>query len=119
MLTSLLLPGSNYLGFSHPTDLSPGSPLPPGQFFTPDVMAQLDPSWLLDLRPRLEQADPAGRRTLVYGDQSVRDSLHADHLQGVAGIDLICLKGTGHNTIQSLMAEGRLVDLFSRLVADR
>ena len=119
MLTSLLLPGSNYLGFSHPTDLSAGSPRPPGQFFTPDVMAQLDPRWLLDLRPRLEQADPTGRRILVYGDQSVQDSLHADHLNGVAGIELICLQGTGHNTIQSLMADGRLVDLFSRLVADR
>jgi hypothetical protein len=116
--TSLNLPCQGYLGFSHVTDLSPGSPLGRPLYLT-DVYARLDPRWLLDLRPSLEKADPAVPRVLVYGDRAIRDIAHARHVAGLKTIRPLRLPGGGHNTILYLLRRGRLTTAFRRLLADR
>ncbi len=74
LLTSLQLPCQGYLGFSQTTDLSPDSPLPRPWFLTDEVYAQLDPRWLLDLRVRLQDADPAVPHVLCYGSRTAKDT---------------------------------------------
>jgi len=117
--TSLLLPCHGYLGFSHPTDLRPDSPLPRPWYLTDEVYARLDPRWLPDLRVPLADADPAVPRVLCYGDRAPRDVANAGHLAGLGTIRLVPLAGAGHNTIRYLLAKGRLTAAFRRLVADR
>jgi hypothetical protein len=119
LLTSLRLACHGYLGFSHSTDLSPGSPLGRPSYFSDEIYARLDPRWLLDLRPELEKADPAIPRVLVYGDRTKRDGFHAAHLAGLNTIRLLRLRGATHNSIQYLLGRGRLTAAFRRLVADR
>lgn len=117
LLTSLLMPCHGYLGFSHQTDLSENSLLPPPKRFGPEIRKQVDPAWLLDCRTLLEKADPAVPRSLVYGQRSDRDVVHAQHLQGLETIRLICLPGATHNTIKPLLAAGEFMPMFRRLVA--
>jgi hypothetical protein len=118
--TSLMLPCSGYLGFSHPTDLTPDSPLPrPWYIGDERAYAQLDPRWLQDLRIPLQAADPAVPRVLCYGDRSPKDVANAEHLAGLPTIRLVRLAKAGHNTVQYLLAHGRLSAAFSQLVADR
>ncbi len=117
LLTSLLMPCDGYLGFSHQTDLGKDSPLPAPRLFSDEVRARVNPEWLLDCRPLLEQADPAVPRTLVYGGRNDRDVAHATHLDGLASIGLVHLPGAAHNTIQPLIAEGKLIEMFRALVA--
>jgi hypothetical protein len=119
LLTSLTLPCHGYLGLSQNTDLSPGSSLPRPWFLTDEVYAQLDPRWLLDLRPRLEDADPAVPRVLCYGSRTTKDIKHALNLAGLPTVRLVRLRGSTHNTIQHLLARDRLTAAFSSLVADR
>ena len=117
--TSLLLPCNGYLGFSHTTDLSPGSPLPRPWYLTDAVYAQLDPRWLWDLRDKLRDADPSVPRFLCYGDRSALDPLYAQHIAGLDTIRLVRLAKAGHNTILYLLGKNRLTEAFRRLVADR
>ncbi len=119
LLTSLRLPCHGYLGFSHATDLSPGSPLSRPWYLTDEVYAQLDPRWLLDLRTALQDADPAVPRILCYGDRTASDVDHAQHVAGLPTIRPLSLPGATHNTIQYLLARGWLSAAFRRLVADR
>jgi hypothetical protein len=116
--TSLRLPCQGYLGFSHATDLSPGSRLPYLAHYDEEVFAQLDPRWLVDLRLGLEDADPAIPRVLVYGDRGWKDVAHSRHLAGLQTIRLVRLAGANHDTIKYLLARGRLTEAFRRLVAD-
>jgi hypothetical protein len=118
--TSLMLPNcQGYLGFSHPTDLTPGSSLPRPWYLTEEVQAQLDPRWLGNLRIPLQQADPAVPRFLCYGDRAAKDVLHAANLAGLPTIRLVRLARATHNSIQYLLEKGRLTEAFSQLVADR
>lgn len=116
LLTSLLMRCDGYLGFSHQVDLADDSVLPSPRLFTDEVRAHVDRAWLRDCRPLLAQANPAVSRTLIYGERSERDAAHARHLGGLDGIRLVELAGAGHNTIQPLLAESRLVALFRDLV---
>ena len=119
LLTSLALPCQGYLGFSQNTDLSPHSNLSRPWFLTDEVYSQLDPRWLIDLRPRLADADPRIPRILCYGSRSIMDTEHALNLAGLASVRLVRLHRSAHNTIQFLLAKGRLTAAFSALVADR
>ena len=117
--TSLLLPCAGYLGFSQTTDLSPGSPLVRPWYVPDEVYAQLDPRWLVDLRVVLQDADPSVPRVLCYGDRTKKDAEHAQHLAGLDTIRLVRLRNATHNSIQYLLAKGRLTAAFSSLVGDR
>jgi hypothetical protein len=117
--TALSFPCDGYLGFSHSTDLSAGSPLPRPAHYPEAVFAQLDQRWLVDLRPILADADPAAPRVLVYGDRAWKDLAHSQHLAGLKTIRLVRLAGASHDSIQVLLARGRLTEAFRRLVADR
>jgi pimeloyl-ACP methyl ester carboxylesterase len=119
LLTSLRLPCHGYLGFSHATDLSPRSSSPRPWYLTDEVYAQLDQRWLVDLRVALQDADPSVPRVLCYGDGTNKDSIHARHVAGLPSIRLVRLARATHNTIQYLLAKGRLTAAFSQLVADR
>ncbi len=118
MLTSLQIPSAGYLGFSQDIDLSPESTQEPNRYFTPEVRAWLDPRWLLDLRKELEKSDPGVPRWLYYGGKMPRDKGHALHLEGVAGIEVVCLPDSRHETVLDLMAAGEFLDLFRRLLAE-
>ncbi len=117
--TALRFPCQGFLGFSHVTDMRPDSPLPRPAHFTDEVFAQLDRRWLVDLRPALENADPAIPRVLVYGDKAWKDLAHGQHLAGLKTIRLVPLAGANHDVIQFLLGRGRLTEAFRRLVADR
>ena len=117
--TSLVIPCDGYLGFSQATDLSLTSSLPLYWFFNEAVRARLDPRWLEDLRVRLEDADPAVPRVLYYGADWAKDVAHAEHLAGLSTIRLERLEGVGHGTVQHLLSEGRLIETFAQLIADR
>ena len=117
MLSSLQIPSAGYLGFSQDIDLSPESTQEPNRYFTPEVRARLDPRWLLDLREVLEKADPGVPRQIYYGGKMPRDKGHALHLEGVAGVEVVCLPDSRHETVLDLMASGEFLDLFRRLLA--
>jgi hypothetical protein len=117
--TSLRMACQGYLGFSHSTDLSPGSALPHPAHYSAESFAQLDARWLVDLRVSLQQADPAVPRVLIYGEQAWKDSAHAEHVAGLKTIRLVRLAGASHDTVKFLLARGRFTEAFRRLVADR
>jgi hypothetical protein len=119
LLTSLQLRCDGYLGFSQNTDLSPASALARPWYLTDEVYAQLDPRWMLDLRIRLQDADPAVPRLLYFGEKTMKDMLHAQHLEGLPTVRLVALAGSTHNVIRFLLARGVLTAAFKRLVADR
>ncbi len=119
LMTSLMFPCDGFLGFSHATDLSPTSSLPHYWFFSEAVRAQLDPRWLVDLRISLQDADPDVPRVICYGGNWAKDVAHAEHLAGLSTIRLERLDAVGHNTVQHLLAHGRLTETFAQLVADR
>lgn len=117
LLTSLLLPECHgYLGFSHRVDVSPNSLLQQSSIMSQELKDSLDQDWFLDLRSKLEIADREVPRTLVYGALNACDVAHAQHLEGLDTIRLICLPDTGHNTILKLLASQQLGRAFDHLV---
>jgi hypothetical protein len=119
LLTSLRIPCHGYLGFSHSLDIRPDSPLEPPLFFTPEIAAQVDPTWLQDLKDPLERADPAIPRALYYGERSAFDASHGRHAEQLPGISAIALPGVRHNTILNLFVQDSLRVLFARLISGR
>ena len=117
LLTSLHLKCAGYLGFSHMTDLSAQSPLPQSRQMPPELRNTLDQRYLCDLRPLLENADPAVPRRLVYGARSPTDVAHARHCEGLGTLGLTCLPDATHNTPLKLLANGRLDSVFEELIA--
>jgi hypothetical protein len=119
LLTSLRLTCHGYLGFAHTTDLSPDSAFSLPWYIGEAAYARLDRRWLVDLRVALQDADPSVPRVYCYGDRSAKDVLYARHLAGLDTIRVLRLRNGTHNTIQYLLAQGRLAGAFSWLVADR
>jgi hypothetical protein len=76
----------------------------------------VDPRLLLNLTSLVAEADPAVPRAIYYGEGHAEDAAHAAQLAGLPAIETIGLPRTGHNTVQPLMAHGRLHDAFSALV---
>lgn len=118
LLTSLLGRSHGYLGFSHITDLSENSPLPPSRHMAPQLRGKLNQRWFCDLRPMLAKANPTVHRRLIYGAKSRFDTVHAEHLVGLNSVTLIRLPNATHNTVQYLLENGKLLELFTQLVAD-
>lgn len=118
LLTSLLLPSCHgYLGFSHLIDVSANSALPQSVTMPDALRARLKPEWFLDLRLKLEAADPAVPRSLIYGALAPRDAVHAEHLAGAEAIRLIRLPKARHNTPCTMLAEGQLGPAFNHLTS--
>ncbi len=118
LLTSLLGQCDGYLGFSHITDLSANSSLPPSRHMPPQLRTSLDQRWFRDLRPMLAKADPTVHRRLIYGAKSAPDIVHAENLSGLNTVSLTRLADATHNTVQHLLESGSLSELFRQFVAD-
>jgi hypothetical protein len=76
----------------------------------------VDPRLLLNLAGLIAEADPAIPRAIYYGEGHAEDVGYAAQLAGLPTIRTIGLPRTGHNTLQPLMAHGRLHDAFAVLL---
>src|SRR4029079_11507048 len=70
LFSSYLMPCKKYLGFSIASDLSSGSKIFPGKFFTPEVRRLIDKKSLLNLRDLAADAADGMDRTLIFGKGS-------------------------------------------------
>ena len=118
LYTSLNSLCHGYLGFSQPIDMHGDSPLEPPLYFTPDVRAAVDQTYLTDLKEQLRDAGSAVPRTFVYGERNEHDSRHARHIASLPDLKVIALPDTSHSTVEYLNQDDRLLDLFKRLIAD-
>jgi pimeloyl-ACP methyl ester carboxylesterase len=115
--TSLRIPCSGYLGFSHAVNRNPETRFDPVR--DPEVLKLFDPRWQLDLKQLLEKADPDVPRALYFGHQNERDAKHARHIEGLHTIATIGLPRIGHNTVRALFAMNMLLPAFKALVNQR
>lgn len=100
------------LGFSTFTDLSPGSTLPRRQMYE-KLRTRIDPSLFRDMA--VEIAPERGNSYhLYYGKRHADDMVHAEHLRGLAGVEVTCCKKAAHDLPGYMLEDGRLVDCFAR-----
>jgi hypothetical protein len=112
LLASLRMPCDGYLGFSQMIDSRPEA-----HPDYADAARLVDPRLLLNLTSLVAEADPAVPRAIYYGQSHAEDSAYAAQVAGLPAIKAIGLPRTGHNTVQPLMAHGRLHDAFSVLLS--
>ena len=101
---SMRIDCAGLLNFSSPADFSLDTTLPTDRISSQEVRQLFDPRHLLDLRSALS-ATPA-RRRMIVGTESTSDLLHANHLRGVAGLDIIEIEGCEHGTPETLISRG-------------
>ncbi len=118
LYTALTSTCHGYLGFSQPIDLRGDSPLDPPLYFTQDVRAAVDPGLLIDLKPLLQLADPAVRRTFIYGERNAHDTMHARHIADIAHLEVVAMPHAAHSTVEDIGARDELLSMFVRLIAD-
>lgn len=118
LYTALTSTCHGYLGFSQPIDLRGDSPLDPPLYFTQDVRAAVDPGLLIDLKPLLQLADPAVRRTFIYGERNAHDTMHARHIADIAHLEVVAMPDAAHSTVEDIGARDELLSMFVRLIAD-
>ena len=107
---------AGHLAFSSPVDFSPDTKLPTDWFIKKELRTKFDPRYLLDLAQVLPNV-PA-RRRLVVGSSSTRDIAHARHVASVAGLEVIEIADSTHDTPQALLARGEFEDHIEWLLGD-
>jgi len=106
LFSSHLIPCKKYLGFSIASDLSPGSKIFPGKYFTPQVRRGIDKKHLVNLRHLAVDTKDGVDRTLVFGKESAVDCDHAMNMAGIPAIRLVGLNNCDHATIFHMICEG-------------
>lgn len=71
-----------------------------------------------DLAKLLAKHNGRTRYKIFYCDGNVRDRGHAEHIQGLPGVELCPQPGHTHNVIQAINESGRLGELFETVPAD-
>ena len=86
---------------------------------SPDIFAQADPRWKLNLRSLLEEADPAVPRALYYGELNNLDVANGRNVEGLPTIKTFRMPQISHNTIRALFAMDMLIPAFDTLINER
>jgi hypothetical protein len=106
LFSSYLIPCRKYLGFSIASDLSFGSKIFPGKFFTPEVRRGIDKKNLVNLRNLAVDAKDGVDRTLIFGKESMVDRDHAMNMAGIPALTVVGLDNCDHTTIFHMICEG-------------
>jgi len=107
LLVASNIDASAYLGFSIRTDLSPGSPLPTDRYVVRENLRSAAGALLFDLKPVLQKKTAPKLGVLYYGKMTELDAAHAKHLADLPNFVVKELPETRHNTIMTLLADGR------------
>jgi hypothetical protein len=116
LYVSFLLPCSGYAGFSILTDLSKGSPIDPGTFFSNNSRDNTDEAYLINLRNLADATNDRVRRQIFFGEDSAVDTAHAKNMEGVPNLRTIKVKKTGHHTVAALIEKRRFYDCLRNLL---
>jgi len=116
LFASCLLPCSGYLGFSIASDLSEGSAIDPGKLFTQAVRTNIDKKYLINVKNFISEEKKTVERRLYVGELSDFDRAHAANLSELPGIKLNLLRNCNHQTVEALMRDGSLTDVFHQLL---
>lgn len=116
LYAALLTGCAGWLGFAAVTDLSTGSTVPPPKFFDTVTRGAIDPAWLRNLRPMVEEKGAAFRGSIYTGDTPVIDLAHARNMAGLDNVDVVELPRCSHSTPLRLIEEGRFRGTLSELL---
>lgn len=116
LYASLLLPCSGYLGFSVMTDLSKGSSLFPGKFFTDDVRKQIDERHLINLRVLADATNDRVSRELFFGADIESEGAHALNMAGLSNLKTTKVEDCRHQTVKTLIENGAFSDCLRDLL---
>jgi hypothetical protein len=102
-----------YVGYSITSDISAGTQLPVRSMYE-RLMQGIDPTLLRDLRQDIVESGTLNG-FIHYGQRHAIDRAHAEHLEGIEGVDLICHTSARHEVTAHLLEEGRFLDSFIHL----
>ena len=117
-LYGLRLGAERVVGFSGATSLDPGFNLHLNRAEAAIAVKQAFPNAKLDLREAYLAASRPPRTQLVYGAHAWDDRIHAEHLAGAPGIELLPVEDyAGHGTVAELVYRGQFGPLLDDLAA--
>lgn len=116
LLAATRVGASAYLGLSVRTDLDPRSALANDRYASRDGLRAAAPDLMVDLKPVLEKSAFPRLGVLYYGARNRIDAAHARHLEGVRNFKVNGLPDARHNTVMSLLAEGRFDAVIRKFV---
>lgn len=115
LLAAHRLGARRFLGLSVRTDLSAGSPLPPGRLLTAAARAAIPADHLRDLRPLLAARPAPEAARPLHGTASPLDGRHAERLAGLPKVAVIAVAEASHCVSVDLVADGRWPGLLGWL----
>ena len=114
-LYGLQIGAETVTSFSGATNLEPEFNLHLNRAETAIPLKQRFPRAKLDLRERYLAARSAPRTVLIYGDQAWDDRIHAEHMAGLPGVELMPIeRHEGHGTVAEMVRRR----LFEALLDD-
>ena len=117
-LYGLRLGAERVVGFSGATSLDPGFNLHLNRAEAAIAVKQAFPNARLDLREAYLAASRPPRTQLVYGAHAWDDRIHAEHMAGAPGVELLPVEEyAGHGTVAELVHRGRFGPLLDDLAA--
>lgn len=108
LLASVELKATGCLALAVHSDYSGASLLPQPRFMSDEVRAQIPQHWLVNLRDYLSLCNSGCERRLFFGEQSRKDSLHAQNLAGMKNVSVEKVENCGHAVVSPLFTSGRL-----------
>ncbi len=99
-----------YTGFSVSSNISHGTELPKRSMYE-SIRAEVDDSLFKDIKNEFKTGG-VSRYVIHYGNNNVVDRAHAEYLDNVEGVEVICHKNSGHEVNAYLMEEGLFYESF-------
>jgi tetratricopeptide (TPR) repeat protein len=110
LCAGLDLKAQSVVAFSPPTNTMRANMEADGRF--PHILLRSlreIPQFERDLRPQLEDRDCCPQIDIYYGGDHPQDRMHAEHLDGVRGVNLHPVSGLGtHDSVSELVLRGQL-----------
>jgi hypothetical protein len=116
LYASFLLPCSGYTGFSLLTDLSKGSHIDPGPFFSTKSRDSTNEAYLINLRNLADATNDRVKRQIFFGADSAMDTAHAKNMDGVPNLQTIKVKNCGHDTVAALIERRKFYTCIRNLL---
>ena len=117
LLLASIIEASAFLGFSIRTDLSETSPLPMDRYVVREDLRRTASELLLDLKPVLRKKAAPKVGVLYYGKMTELDATHAKHLADLPNFIVKEVPETLHNTVMSLLADGKFEGIVRKFLA--
>lgn len=117
LFMSTKIPCQAYLGFSIHSSLSKNSALPKGKFLTSEVLDQVPPSELLDIKKLINAEELQPKRILVFGEDSQNDKAHSLHLDGTPNLILKPLAECGHISVGKCIENKTFKPMLEELIS--